>query len=100
MVKKILLRIFAQPNAKWLELVLDNPGMKKDYSQCDVLSALKKANFSTKELEYLTVDLRHSASHVRYNSSTANGTCYDEKAHQRYNNLALLVSQYKAQKNN
>ncbi len=100
MVKKIFLRIFAQPTAKWLERILDNPGMQENYSQPDVLSVLKKADFSARELEYLSVDLKHSASHVRYNASTANGTCYDEQAYQRYNNLALLVSQYKAQKNN
>ena len=95
MLKKLFLRFFAQPTSMWLEQILDNPGMKKDYREDEVLFFLKKASFTESDLNTLIVDLQHSASHVKYNSKTDSGKSYDKEVYNRYIDLALIVLKFK-----
>ena len=93
-MKKIILRLWPQPTSKWLEQMIDNVGMQKDFADEKVINVLKKAHFSEKEMELLVIDLNHSASHTRYNSTTNNGTNYDHKVYKRYLSLVQIADNY------
>ena len=93
-MKKIILRLWPQPTSKWLEQMIDNVGMQKDFAGEKVINVLKKAHFSEEEMELLVIDLNHSASHTRYNSTTNNGTNYDHKVYKRYLSLVQIADNY------
>ena len=74
---------------------MDNEGMYKDFTEEEVIKALKQGNFSVQELDLLATDINHSASHTMYNPTTDNGTKYDHQVYERYVRLLQIVSSYK-----
>ena len=97
-IKEFFLFLFSQPTSMWLETVLGNVGLKRDFQEGEVLKVLKRANFSDRDLDMLITDLKHSYSHTKFNSKTHNGTIYDSAVRRRYKDLWLLVLAYQKKK--
>lgn len=94
MWKKLFLKMFPEANAFWLELMIDNPGLRKNVDCSRITRVLKRADFSLSSLDFLAADLNRSRSAVKYNSNTDNGLNYDRALYGRYGQALNTVEAF------